>query len=116
VTVAVDLFAGPGGWDVAARQLGIDPLGIEYDDAACATRAAAGLLTLQADVAELDPTDFGPIDLVIASAPCPTFSGAGQGAGRRITEHIVACLHDLAAAVSGCASGDASTRSPRCSS
>lgn len=31
---AVDLFAGPGGWDVGARELGLDPLGIELDDAA----------------------------------------------------------------------------------
>lgn len=33
--IAVDLFAGPGGWDVAAHWLGVDPLGIEWDDAAC---------------------------------------------------------------------------------
>lgn len=40
---------------MAARRLGLDPLGIEWDDAACATRRAAGLRTLQADVAALDP-------------------------------------------------------------
>lgn len=55
--IAVDLFAGPGGWDWAARALGLDPLGIEWDDAACATREAAGLRTLQADVAGLDPAE-----------------------------------------------------------
>ena len=44
----LDLFAGPGGWDCAATELGLDPLGIEYDDNACATRKAAGLRTLQA--------------------------------------------------------------------
>jgi len=53
--VAVDLFAGPGGTDLGARSLGIDPLGIEWDDAAVATRRAAGLRTLQGDVAALDP-------------------------------------------------------------
>jgi DNA (cytosine-5)-methyltransferase 1 len=53
--MVIDLFAGPGGWDLAARELGIEPLGIEFDDAACATREAAGLRTLQADVAALDP-------------------------------------------------------------
>lgn len=51
----IDLFAGPGGWDLAARELGMDPLGIEWDDAACATRRAAGLSTVQADVAKLAP-------------------------------------------------------------
>lgn len=55
VTEAIDLFAGPGGWDVGARELGIDPLGLELDDAACATREAAGLRTLQADVSATDP-------------------------------------------------------------
>lgn len=80
MTDAVDLFGGPGGWDVAARELGIDPLGIEWDDAACATRAAAGLRTLQADVAALTPQ---ACDLVLGGPPCPPFSMAGKGEGRR---------------------------------
>ncbi len=29
----VDLFAGPGGWDLAAREFGLDPIGLEIDDA-----------------------------------------------------------------------------------
>jgi DNA (cytosine-5)-methyltransferase 1 len=88
----VDLFAGPGGWDVAAAVLGLAPLGIELDDAACATRNAAGLPTLQADVAALDPRTFGPLDGLIASAPCQAFSMAGIGAGRRALaayEHVI---------------------------
>lgn len=76
----VDLFAGPGGWDSAAQQLGLDPLGIEQDAAACATRKAAGLRTLQADVSELDPADF-QADGLIASPPCQDFSLAGKRAG-----------------------------------
>jgi len=78
---ALDLFAGPGGWDLALGTLGIEPLGIEWDDAACATRAAAGLRTLQADVSELDPLGFAPCELQLASPPCPTFSRAGKGDG-----------------------------------
>lgn len=92
---AVDLFAGPGGWDVAARELGIDPLGIELDDAACATRAAVGLRTLQADVADIDPLDYQPVDLLIASPPCPSFSAAGDGAGRRDMALISQCARNL---------------------
>lgn len=57
VTSAIDLFAGPGGWDVGARELGIDPLGVEYDGSACATRDAAELRTLAGDVAALDPRE-----------------------------------------------------------
>lgn len=78
----IDKFAGPGGWDLAARALGIDPLGIEWDDAACATRHAAGLRTLQADVAALNPADFAPVTGLIGSPPCTAFSMAGAGEGR----------------------------------
>src|SRR5690349_11011856 len=78
---AIDLFAGPGGWDLALITLGINPLGIEWDDAACATRAAAGLRTKQADVSRLDPLDYSPCELLIGSPPCPTFSSAGKGDG-----------------------------------
>ena len=93
----LDLFAGPGGWDLAARRLGMDPLGIEWDDAACATRAAAGLRTVQADVAGLDPAAYAPVVGLIASPPCQAWSMAGKGGGRRDREHVVRCLHELAA-------------------
>lgn len=74
----VDLFAGPGGWDVGAQRLGLDPVGIEWDDAACQTRRAAGLTTVQGDVAQLDPLDYQPCDLLIASPPCQAWSKAGR--------------------------------------
>jgi len=92
----LDLFAGPGGWDVAAKRLGLDPLGIEWDTAACQTRAAAGLRTRQADVAALDPRDFSA-DLLIASPPCQAFSAAGKRLGEQDKEHIIACSLELAA-------------------
>ena len=80
----VDLFAGMGGWDLAARELGLDPLGIEWNADACATREAVGLRTLHADISQLDPWDggFHPCDGLIASPPCQDFSVAGKGAGR----------------------------------
>lgn len=84
----LDLFAGPGGWDVAARALGLDPLGIEMDDAACQTRNAAGLRTAQGDVSTYH---FGstPVEGLIASPPCQTFSMAGKGAGRQALEQVL---------------------------
>lgn len=91
----VDLFAGPGGWDVAASALDLDPLGVEWDEAACLTRQAAGLRTRQADVAELDPLDFAPCEILIGSPPCPTFSTAGGRSGARLEHLIVECLSDL---------------------
>ncbi len=85
----LDMFAGPGGWDVAARQLGVDALGIESDSSACATRDAAGLSTIQADITTLDPADFGDITGLIASPPCQTFSAAGKGAGRKALDQVL---------------------------
>ena len=84
----LDLFAGPGGWDYAAQQLGLTVRGVEYDPHACATREAVGLATDQADVATYPaPTTDG----LIASPPCQAFSLAGKGDGRR----DVGRLHDF---------------------
>jgi site-specific DNA-cytosine methylase len=64
----VELFAGAGGFSEGAAMLGLWPLGIEWDDAACATRRARGHETLQADVSALDPCEFAPVRLMIAAA------------------------------------------------
>ena len=98
---AIDLFAGPGGWDVAATRLGLDVIGVELDDAACATRRAAGLPTWQGDVAAVSSEQLrlrrGKIAGLIASPPCPSFSAAGKGLGRKDMPHIVECLRALGA-------------------
>lgn len=93
----VDLFAGPGGWDLGARGLGLDPLGIELDTSACDTRDAVGLRTVRGDVAALDPKAFGPVEGVIASAPCPPFSSAGKGKGRSDLGGVHACAAEIVA-------------------
>lgn len=77
----LDAFAGPGGWDVACRSLGIEALGIEIDLAACATRRAASLWTIQDDITKLDPADFGEVTGFIASPPCRDWSRAGSQKG-----------------------------------
>lgn len=93
---ALDTFAGPGGWSVAARMLGIDEVGIELDAAACATREAAGHRTIQADVAALNPRDLpGPFWGKIGSPPCTTFSAAGDQAGNAITAMLVQLIADM---------------------
>lgn len=83
----IDLFAGPGGWDLAARGLGLDTIGIEYDADACATRAAAGLLTIRADLAHYPPP--ASIGGLIASPPCQAFSAAGNREGAEHVDHLV---------------------------
>lgn len=93
--LVIDLFAGPGGWDEGARIAGFDGeiLGIEKDPVACKTAEAAGHKRLQADVATF------PVDLFIGlvtglkgSPPCTTFSNAGHGAGRRLTEVLITAI------------------------
>lgn len=81
----IELFAGPGGWDEGGLRLGLRPVGIEWDDAACRTAVAAGHLRIRADVATY-PTDHlrGKVRGLIASPPCTTFSAAGHGNGKRL--------------------------------
>lgn len=93
----VDLFAGPGGLDEAARQLGIPSIGIEYDPGACATRRAAGHATVQGDVRQHHPADFPQADVLAGGPPCQTFSTTGNGAGRRELEVVLALAKRLAA-------------------
>jgi len=101
---AVDLFAGPGGWEEGALELGsIDILGVEWEEAACETARAAGHKRLHADVAALVIADVvrehGPFLGLIASPPCTLFSAAGKGVGRLV-------LDVLARAISRVFAGD----------
>jgi DNA (cytosine-5)-methyltransferase 1 len=93
---ALDLFAGPGGWSLAARSLGILEVGIELDAAACATRAAAGHQTVRADVATLLASQFaGRLWGLIGSPPCIVFSAAGKRAGVAVTVILAEAIRDI---------------------
>lgn len=89
----VDLFGGPGGWDVAAAWLDRETVGIEVDADACATRAAAGLATIRADVSTvpLEPL-AGRVTGLIASPPCQAFSLAGKQLGHDDLPRIFAAI------------------------
>lgn len=76
----IDLFSGFG-WDVAAHELGLDPIGLEMDADACATRALHGMATIRTDVAAYPAERFGKIEGLIASPPCQDFSRAGKRGG-----------------------------------
>lgn len=86
----LDLFGGgAAGWSQD------DALGVEIDDAACATRRARGLPTFQGDVSQIDPRSMeryfpDGVEYVCASAPCQGFSTAGKGYGRPDREHLIA--------------------------
>lgn len=78
---AVDLFAGPGGWDEGAKRVGLTTVGLEWDHAACQTAVAAGHPRIRCDVAQYPTQPFKGIQGLIASPPCQDFSLAGKRAG-----------------------------------
>lgn len=93
----LDLFAGPGGWSEGLRMLGLRDVGIEWDAAACATRAAAGHLTVRADVAQLAVEPMADrISAAIFSPPCQAWSRAGKRLGIADQPLVHQAVHDLA--------------------
>ncbi|MDI9836310.1 DNA cytosine methyltransferase [Streptomyces sp. KAU_LT] len=97
----LDLFAGPGGLDVAGHALDIPSLGIEWDRSACLTRYAAGLDTLHADVSAVRREAFESlppeINILAGGPPCQTYSVAGKGAGRKALEEVKRYIERLMA-------------------
>lgn len=94
----IDLFRGPGGWSQGLRTLGItDEHGIDNDPMAHATATAAGHKGELADITTLDPRDYLGENIAgeIASPPCPGFSMAGKGEGRKDLALILAAAADL---------------------
>lgn len=91
----VDLFAGPGGLDVASHWLGVPVVGVEWDVNACATRERAGLMTVQKDVRDLGPRSFPSANILAGGPPCQTFTVAGSGAGRRALDIVQALVEML---------------------
>lgn len=103
----VDLFAGPGGLDVAAHWLGIPVHGIEWDADACATRKAASLSTDHADVRAVGPRHFQDATVLVGGPPCQTYTLAGGGAGRRALDRVLHFVKQMAAGVDVSAAVDA---------
>jgi len=80
--VIIDLFAGPGGWDEGLRMLGRrDVVGVEWDEAACATARAAGHARILGDVARVRIPREKKVEGLIGSPPCTPWSNAGNQLG-----------------------------------
>jgi DNA (cytosine-5)-methyltransferase 1 len=96
--LVLELFGGPGGWAVAADRLGMRRhVAIEWDRAACQTRAAAGHRTIQADISRFPVEQLIALAIagLIASPECTFFSAAGTRAGVRMLEELAALIVDM---------------------
>ncbi|MGW2051625.1 DNA cytosine methyltransferase [Streptomyces sp. NPDC001858] len=94
----LDLFSGPGGWSHALTVLGARDVGLEWDEWACKTRAAAGQSTIRTDVARYPVRPFlGRTVGLIASPPCQAWSMAGKRLGLVDQPLVHQAVADLAA-------------------
>lgn len=87
----VDLFAGPGGLDIAAEVLGIPTIGVEWEKSTRATRDAAGLRTTKVgDVAKVNPLDpeVRSARVLTGGPPCQTYSVAGNREGHKALHEV----------------------------
>lgn len=94
---SVDLFGGPGGWDIPARDRGLKVTGIEKNRWACETRRAAGLGTVEGDVRDYSPVNFPKARRLIGSPPCQPFAMNGLGKGRQALDQVLAFAGQMAA-------------------
>ncbi|GGU55035.1 DNA methylase [Streptomyces albospinus] len=93
----LDLFAGSGGWSQALTELGVRDVGLEWDEWACKTRAAAGQLTIRTDVAAYPLWPFlGKTTGLLASPPCQAWSMAGKRLGLLDQPLVHQAVADLA--------------------
>jgi DNA (cytosine-5)-methyltransferase 1 len=93
---AIDLFAGIGGWDLGAKEAGIDyTLGIELDNQVCQTRKANNLPTLRAEITLLNPKDYNEYDINFAGPPCQGFTQLGKRKGRLDKEYVYQYVEDF---------------------
>lgn len=87
----VDLFAGPGGLDIAAEALGVPSIGVEWEKSTRETRHAAGLRTTEVgDVAKLNPLDpeVRSARVLTGGPPCQTYSVAGNREGHKALDEV----------------------------
>lgn len=92
-------FAGPGGATLGMTWAGLEPVGVEFDQAAVDTARANGMTRWLVDVTSAECRGYAwpRIDVYQASPPCQSWSMGGKGEGRAHMEHIIAALAKVAA-------------------
>ena len=79
--LALDVFAGAGGFGLGAESAGVRTVGMERNRLAVRTAKRSGLQTIAGDVSDLAGVGV-PVDVLIGGPPCQPFSSAGKGRGR----------------------------------
>lgn len=91
--VVLDLFAGTG-VGVALRRMGAREHAVEINPDVHAVRALNSLGISYADVWDVERSLSLPHDTEWGSPPCPSFSSAGKGSGRRQMPVILQAVED----------------------
>lgn len=109
----LDGYAGAGGWDEGARQLGLtDIIGIDNWLDACRTGRAAGHPRICADVSTYPTRPFaGRTSGVIMSPPCQAWSMAGNRLGEQDQPRVHELVNTYAAGGDSVGDGWADARS-----
>lgn len=94
----IDLFSGIG-WDIAARELGLNMLGLDYAKSVTTMRRSLGMDTLEVDLWNFDPAQLSLAGAkgLIGSPSCKKWSPAGGGNALDGLQRII----DAAPAVAG---------------
>lgn len=95
--IVLDGCAGPGGWSEGIRGwLGLYDVGLEWDESACRTRAAAGHTTIRVDVSSfvLGPL-VGRVWGLLFSPPCTKFSASGKQFGMLVMDLLAAGIRRM---------------------
>ena len=89
--LVLEQFAGPGGWDEAAKLLGRTEriVGVEINADAVTTARAAGHERIHGSVLDQQLVDWGRAVGLISSPVCPTFSDAGLRSGIADYQHVL---------------------------
>lgn len=91
----LDLFAGAGGWDIAAHRSGWDIDRVEIMPEANQTASSVGFNTIHGDVTTFH-ADRGVYRLLLASPSCKRWSIAGSGSGRKALDAVLSCVSSFA--------------------
>ncbi|WP_341720013.1 DNA cytosine methyltransferase [Micromonospora sp. FIMYZ51] len=109
----VDLYAGAGGWEQGAYQIGLRGIvGLELWHDACVTAVRAGHPRIRCDVATYPTAPFAArITGLIASPPCQAWSMAGKRAGEQDKARVHQLVNEYAAGATQPGHGWADERS-----